>query len=170
MKIDHKDYCTHINNKEDKDVLTRPLFDVNMRLLKSSPQYREIINSVCNYLIWWATTPKDGYKYPHGVSGANAGIPFNIICINRGKVPVIMINPKITRRYGYKIESFSNCGSLTLEEPIKIYRDEFIDFNYYDLKGNMYYEDEVGRGQQGLTIQHEVEHNLGILILDKTKY
>ncbi len=119
----HSDYCTHIKNPEDKDVLTRKLFDVNMRLFNTSVQYQNIILSICNYIHWNTKTEKEGYKKPHGFSGANAGIPFNIIGVNRG-VTDIMINPKILKTYGNKVESESNCGSLTLEKPIKIWRWE----------------------------------------------
>lgn len=163
----HSDYCTHIKNPEDKDILTRRLFDVNMRLFETSKEYRNIINSICQYLIWWAKTPKDGYKMPHGVSGANAGISFNIIAVNRGEFPNIMINPKILKSYGKKIESESNCGSLTLEAPIKILRDEFVDIEYFTIAGNKKIERKIGREQAGFTIQHEIEHNLGILITDR---
>ena len=163
----HSDFCTHIKNLEDKDILTRQLFDVNMRLFETSKEYREIIVSTCQYLTWLSKTPKEGYKNPHGFSGANAGIPFNIIAVNRGNTD-IMINPKILKSYGTKIESESNCGSLTLEKPIKIIRDEFIDIEYFTIAGNKKIEKKIGRGQGGLTIQHEIQHNLGILITDKS--
>lgn len=162
--IKHIDYCTHISNLEDIDILTRKLFDVNIRLFNSSPQYREIVTLSINYLKWWCVTSKEGYKKPHGVSGANTGIPFNIVAYNTNNGPVAMINPKIIKRYGGKITGQSNCGSLTLPEPIEVTRDEFIDIDYFDENGDKISITKVDRKLGGLTIQHEVDHNLGILI------
>lgn len=164
--MNHIDYCTHIRNQEDKDILTRPLFDVNMRLFNNNKEYRNIIINICDYLAFCSSVEKDGYKKPHGWSGANAGIPFNIIAVNRGGFANIMINPKILKSYGKKIESESNCGSLTLENSIKILRDEFIDIEYYTIAGNKKIERKIGRGQGGFTIIHEIQHNMGILITD----
>lgn len=164
----HEDYCTHVKYPEEKEFLTSKLFDVNMRLFESAPEYRAIVRQACDYLRWWCQNPKEGYKAPHGVSGANAGIPWNIIAYNRANVaPMVMINPKILKEYGKDIESESNCGSLTLKEPIKIVRKEFIDIEFYDTSGFKHTWTIVDRKNGGLTIQHEVDHNLGILITDR---
>lgn len=164
--MNHANYCTHIKHPEDRDVLTRRLFDVNMRLFETSPEYRKIVLEVCKYIRLCSETEKAGYKKPHGWSGANAGIPFNIIGVNRNGVCDIMINPKILKSYGEKIKSQSNCGSLTLEKSIEIERDEFVEIEYFTVSGAKI-KKHVGRGEAGFTIQHEVEHNLGILIPDK---
>ncbi len=194
----HSDYCTHINNDEDKDILTRPLFDVNMRLFKTSDGYRKIVISVCNYLKWWAETPKDGYKIPHGVSGANAAIPFNIIAYNvfkdklncrkcggKGRVyeqfftgmeevdcdecktkATVLINPRIIKYHGELIQTNSNCGSLTLDKPILVNRYERVSVEFWDMKGN-FHRQMFNRDEGSLTIQHEIDHNQGILITDR---
>jgi peptide deformylase len=59
----------------------------------------------------------------------------------------------------------SNCGSILLKEPIKIKRFKRISVAWYDVNGNYHMEDF--KGQVACTIQHEIEHNLGILITDK---
>ncbi len=166
IKIKHSDHCTHINNPEDRDVLTRKLFNVNMRLFNTSIGYRTLVLDICKYIEWNTYTTKEGYKKPHGFSGANAGIPFNIIGVNRGATD-IMINPRITAYYGEISKSESNCGSLTLKKPIEIWRHEFIDIEYYRMNGKKCVEKKIGRGQGGYTIQHEVDHNLGILITER---
>lgn len=160
----HLNYCTHISNPEDKDILTRQLFDVNMRLFETSPEYRKIIIDICLYLRFCSETEEEGYKKPHGWSGANAGIPFNIIAVNRGGFTNIMINPVITKYYGKEIEVQSNCGSLTLEKPASVLRAEFIDVEYFTIAGNKKIEKRIDRNKGGFTIQHEVQHNRGILI------
>lgn len=156
----HSDYCTHIKNEEDKDILTRKLFDVNMRLYKTSEPYRNIVQQCAEYLLWWVETEKEGYKKPHGVSGANAGIPFNIVAIP-GEV---MLNPKITYESGEdgRKKSMSNCGSLTLEEPIEIWRYEYVDVEYFRLDGT-----SATKSGYLPTLQHEIDHNNGILITDR---
>lgn len=154
----HSDYCTLLSNEEDRDILTRKGFDVNMRLYKTSSQYYEIIEQIVNYIHWGARTVKQGYKKPHGFSGANAGIPFNIIALADGTV---MLNPRIIDHLGRRT-SISNCGSLLLEKPIEIARHAWVRVEYYDLAGNKRYVDGFLP-----TVQHEIDHNLGILITDR---
>lgn len=163
--IKHKDYCTHIDNPEDWKYLKTTLFDVNMRLFRSSPGYRTTVQKACRYIQYCAMTEKEGYKKPHGYSGANAGIPWNIIAYMAGNIPVVMINPKVVTASPEMKEVKSNCGSLTLKNSIAITRNEYVTVSYYDMEGIPRVE-EFGP-TPGFTIQHEIEHNLGILITDK---
>jgi peptide deformylase len=64
------------------------------------------------------------------------------------------------------VEVESNCGSVVLEEPIKVKRHKKIVVSWFDHKDGKYQTQEF-EGQLGNTIQHEIEHNLGILITDK---
>lgn len=163
----HEDFCTNLKNQEDRDILTRRLFDVNMRLFHCNERYRNVVLACCDFIHFGCKYEKDGYKKPHGYSGANAGIPFNIIAYRQGGEIIVCINPKITRYYGELIESLSNCGSLVLPEHIKISRPALIDFEYYNTKGELVKMEGVDRNAGGLTIQHEIDHNLGILITDR---
>lgn len=167
--LKNSDVCTHINNEFDRDILTRPLFDVNMRLFQTSPHYRHIVLDCCQYIRHCSSTTREGYKKPHGFSGANGGVPFNIIAYNHKDGCTVMINPKITAHSKNLYESDSNCGSLTLAEPIKVLRYGWIDVSYFDEQGQNQKLEHVTRGQGGYTIQHEVDHNLGILITDATR-
>lgn len=166
----HSDYITHINNEEDVIYLRSKLLPVNMRLFYTSPQYKAIVLQCCEYIKFLCLSKMDGYKKPHGMSGANAAIPFNIIayCVNRGtqnEFINIMINPIITQKYGNTIQSLSNCGSLTLEDAIVVGRSEWIIIKFYDEEG-VNHEMRINAANYGKTIQHEVDHNLGILITD----
>lgn len=165
--MNHKDYVTHINNIEDKDILTRRLFAVNMRLFGTSPQYKQMVLLICEYIKVMVSTTKEGYAAPKGFSGANGGIPFNIIAYMTKQGPQVMINPRITRTDGDMIITMSNCGSLTLPEPIKVKRFEYIDVEYYDMEGSMHKLVKVDRDHYGFTIQHELDHGQGILITDR---
>lgn len=170
MKID--DYLTHIDHEEDLPFLKTKLFDVNMRLFMSSPEYKKIIQHCCDHINFLARTTFDGYKKPHGTSGANAGIPFNIISIvrNRGQeneFAETMINPEITWSSAprFTTETNSNCGSIRLKNTIKVKRADTIWLNYFDINGN-YIQGYRNKEDGGFTIQHELDHSSGVLITD----
>ena len=158
--LKHEDVCTLLKNLEDKDILTRKLFDVNLRLMKTSLEYKAIVLKACEYIRELAMTEREGYKKPHGFSGANAGIPWNIIALADGRV---MINPKILSNHNGEVTyGYSNCGSLLLPEPIKVSRWTRITFEYWD-------RDLIRHAVAGHypTVQHEIDHNNGILITDR---
>ena len=166
----HEDYVTHINNKEDVVYLKTKHFPVNMRLFKTSPEYKNIILQQCSYIRERCLETIEGYKKPHGMSSANLGLAHNIIGITRNRNKnneycQIMINPKILDADGEIVETSSNCGSLTLNEPLKLKRHSIIQIEYYDENGILKIE-WCGRNEGSFTIQHEVDHNLGILITD----
>ena len=46
-KLDIIKYVVQDSISEDKYILHRSLFDVNIRLLKINEQYKEIINNIC---------------------------------------------------------------------------------------------------------------------------
>lgn len=155
----HEDYCTILSyGGEDASILRSKLHDVNMRLYASSPSYKGIIQNIAGYILWCAQTKREGYKQPHGFSGANAGIPFNIIATRYE----VMLNPHILHSSVKRVTSNSNCGSLLLPEPIKIVRYATITYEFWDLHGKRY-----ERTDYAPTVQHEVDHNNGILITDR---
>ena len=168
--LKHSDYITHINNEEDNVYLKSKHFPVNMRLFKTSEQYKNIILQQCNYIRELCLDIKKGYKKPHGMSSANAGLAFNIIGITKNRLQdneycKILINPRIVEYMGDLVETTSNCGSITLDKPIKLTRNSEIIVNYFDEKGNEFVE--LFTIETGVfTIQHEVDHNNGILITD----
>lgn len=167
------DYLTHIDNVEDISYLRAGMYDVNMRLFGSSRTYRQIVQGCCHYLRKLALTEMAGYKLPHGMSGANIGIPFNIIGVvkNRGRYDAdcrIMINPKIINYSQETVETLSNCGSIRLPDSIPITRSTKIGVEFFDIDGKCFIE-TFGRGEGAFTIQHEVDHNNGILITDRNK-
>lgn len=165
-----RDSLTHIEAVEDQPYLRRGLFDVNMRLFHANAHYANTVHECCHHITRLCLTQFEGYKLPHGMSAANAGIPWNIIGIahNRGTSDArcsIMINPHIIRGIGTKISQQSNCGSIRLAEPITVYRWPEIELDWYNADG--------GRcraiwAENAATIQHEVDHNNGLLITDRT--
>jgi peptide deformylase len=112
----------------------------------------------------------DFVDYPplKGISGANVGIPFNVIVIKINEITKQMLNPKIIKRAGKDIRLTSNCGSLLLSESVTVLRNEIVEIEYYDLNGNKKVE-KFSESNGGFTIQHEIEHNLGITLLNSGK-
>lgn len=169
--MNFSDYITHIDNKEDLPYLRSRLLDVNIRLFKSSRPYRKLIQRACNYIEFLCKTTMDGYSKPFGMSGANAGIPWNIIAyqVDRNKPHErtrVLINPEITHYSDIKSVALSNCGSIRLTESIEVERSDFIWLKYYDLDG-IECHSSFDRKTGSFTIQHEVDHNKGILITDR---
>lgn len=170
MNIPVDDYITYIANVEDKPFLRLKLFDVNMRLWRVNQRYRTLINRICDYTRFVALQNLDGYGQPFGISGANLGIPFNIVGLvhKRGKPDAsceILINPEILLYEGPLVYTQSNCGSLRLPESIEVLRYETVRVRYYTEQGEPAVR-TFNREEGSYTVQHEVDHNLGILITD----
>ncbi len=104
-----------------------------------------------------------------GLSGANVGIPFNIISICKNNEITHMLNPIITKVSKQTHCVQSNCGSLCLSEKVPVIRREWIEVSYYDITGR-HHQDKFTFADGGSTIQHEIEHNKGILIIDHNKH
>lgn len=166
------DFVTNVYEQEDIPFLKSVLFDVNMRLYNNARNlvYRQLIKNNCEYLAFCAKQTMEGYTKPYGMSGANIGIPFNIIAVirnrgNKDEYCEIMLNPKITERSTETEEALTNCGSIRLADSIKIQRNSFVSVNWFDLDGKAR-SGVFGRKDGGFTIQHEIEHNNGVLITD----
>jgi peptide deformylase len=115
------------------------------------------------------TQEYDNYPKLAGLSGANIGIPFNIIALLKNDEIVYMINPSIIKMSKQIRMISSNCGSLNLKEKISVLRREWIDVSYYDTFGR-HNQERFTIAEGGSTIQHEIAHNRGILITDGTKH
>lgn len=154
-----------IDTPKDREVLHRPLFNVNMRLFKSSNEYHDLILSVVTYMDKILSSEFKDYRQPRGISGANLGVPFNIIGIREPDGNKFYLNPEIVNRSKEMALVNSNCGSLRLPTAIQVYRRIWIDLAYYNLEGEKQIRKSI-RGSIANTIQHEVDHNLGVMIND----
>lgn len=155
------------NGEVNDDMLHRKLFDVNMRLFNTNKEYRQLILSIVNYMKRVAKKRFKDYTKAKGISGANVGIPFNIVGIeNNGKWDFFLNSKRIKKSWKKEVAK-SNCGSLRLKKPIEIKRYKWIKVEYYNLKGKK--EIDYFDGHYGRTIQHEMEHNQGVLIVDKER-
>jgi peptide deformylase len=158
------DYLVQENdpNEFDRSILHRQAFDVNMRLFRTSPFFRQIIMDIVNYMDAHLNMAFEDYPAPRGVSGVTLGFPFNVIGFKNKNVNKFCINPKIVRVSAETLTQETNCGSLRLAKPVKVLRYAQIDLEYYSLKGDKVVELNIGRQDGGLTIQHEVAHGLGL--------
>lgn len=169
----NSDYLVQMLEPEyDRDVLRRKSFKVNIRLLQSSKQYKHIIEEIIGYMKWTLETEFEDYQSnpaggTFGVSGANLGFPFNIVAFKQksGEVKV-MINPVIEKFGKATTPCKTNCGSIKLKEKIDFSRPRDITVSFFDIEGKRYSMD-LTANNGSYTVQHEVEHNLGILIIDK---
>jgi peptide deformylase len=169
IMLNASDVLTHIDNEEDIPYLRTQLFQVNIRLFHTSSYYRTLIQNAVDVLRTYALAQYKDYKDPHGMSGANAGIPWNIIAIvvDRGRPNarcLCMLNPKILDQRDPCVR-LSNCGSIRLFSPINVSRYNIIRLGYFTELGE--YKEENFTGAVAATIQHEVDHNNGILITDR---
>ncbi len=173
MKVDS---CIQFMGREDEnESLHSKLPDVNIRLFHSCAPYRKIIHEVCSHIITMLETKFEDYSENLGMSGANVGLPFNIIAFKNNGSTHLMINPRIMKEETLRLEcnqkgklvtGFSNCGSVRLEKPIKVKRFEGIWVEWYNFDGGQR-SGNFTRVQGSLTIQHEIDHNNGILIIER---
>lgn len=94
-----------------------------------------------------------------GMAANMIGISVAIIAVFVGPVPVIMLNPKITKRTGpYK--THEGCLSLSGERPCQRFRS--ISVNYQDQ--NFESHSVNLNGIVAETVQHEIDHLSGKII------
>ena len=111
----------------------------------------------------------ENYPKLAGLSGANIGIPFNIIAVSKNDEIICMLNPSIVKMSKQTRIVSSNCGSLNLREKISVSRREWVDVSYYDIFGR-HNQERFTIANGGATIQHEIDHNRGVLIIDTDKH
>ncbi len=167
-KID--DIMTYTGRKSDEVYLETKLLPVNIRLFHSNERYKLLIESICIYFMDTLYYKFEDYAPLKGVSGANLGIPFNIIAIkdkDEDNGALLMLNPEIILTFPEEgsFTPSSNCGSVRLKKPIENRsRWNKIKVCYHDIEGVS--KCKIFTGSVAYTIQHEIEHNQGILIID----
>lgn len=156
-----------IQASENDPILRNKLFDVPMRLFRNNYSFKHVILDIISHMKATLNSKYDDYPEVKGISGANVGIPYNIIIIKAGEENKVFLNPLMGIRDKEEVvEVESNCGSIVLKEPIKIKRYKKIFLSWYDEELGHHHTEEF-EGRLAYTIQHEVEHNQGVLITDK---
>ena len=167
-----------VQNRElHDDVLHRPLFPVHTHFLRNNNAYHDVIAKIVSYMVLVFKQKYANYDKLQGLSGANVGIPYNIVIITKKSHPdgyIVMLNPTIIDKSRDTTYVESNCGSLNLPEKIKVKRYKEVTVRYVQWPGedNPDYEiatafEEKVEIFKGGTVQHEIDHNQGILITDR---
>jgi len=175
-------YSTHIS--KDTRFLVAKMFPVIMHLFNSSGVYKKLILDSLDYMMEVTTKKFKDYPEVKGISGANVGIPFNLVVMKVCKIGDMvpedldgttirykdyhflhMINPKIDDHSTKVFNPFTNCGSLRLEKQILIERYNWVQVLFYDREGKKCRK-FINRPISG-TAQHEIDHNNGVLITDR---
>jgi peptide deformylase len=176
------DFSTHISR--ETRFLVATMFPVIMRLFKSSGTYKKLILDSLDYMMELTTRQYRDYPEVRGISGANVGIPFNLVVVKVCKIGkevpedlrkstikykgyhfLHMINPKIDDQSMETFKTTTNCGSLRLERDINVTRYKWVWVTFYDRKGDKC-KRLIARPITG-TVQHEIDHNNGTLITDR---
>lgn len=158
------------NGEEHDQALHMKGAPVNIRLFKSNEYYRGVVMQVIDYMLTTLYKKFDDYPKAQGISGANVGIPLNIVAIKTKSASEVFLNPVIIHKSKEVEKGKSNCGSLNLPESITVERHTWVGIRYYDVEGKehqMIYEIGDFNEVSSATLQHEIDHNLGILITDK---
>ena len=108
-------------------------------------------------------------KHGVGLAANQVGLPLNmcVIEVQQGS-PYIMLNPRVTKKYGDPKEQKEGCLSLPgVVGPVK--RWDKIDAEYEDVRGETIALTATGLLSQA--IQHETDHLQGFTILNRmTEY
>lgn len=160
------------NDEEHDQVLHVRLFPVNIRLLKENLGYMGIIEGIVSYMQDIMEEKFSDYPQCQGISGANVGIPFNIVIIKNKKGNIVMLNPEIIAHSEEVVETESNCGSLNLDRKVTVPRYKEVTVEYVDWPEEEDFEVVGAFNKQvkvfkSATVQHEIDHNNGILIIDR---
>jgi peptide deformylase len=98
-----------------------------------------------------------------GLAAPQVGIAKNVIVLDVGQGPIILINPEIVISEG---SAMREEGCLCLPEiSVNVERKECIQISGIDRKGNPVTFDAEGLLARAL--QHEIDHLHGTLIIDK---
>jgi peptide deformylase len=105
-----------IQVSENDPILRKQLFDVPMRLFRNNYSFKHVILDIISHMKATLNSKYDDYPEVKGISGANVGIPYNIIVIKVGEANKVFINPLMGIRDKEEVvEVESNCGSIVLK-------------------------------------------------------
>ena len=166
--------CLVQNGELHDYILHNACHPVNIRLLENNVTYRFLVESAVSYMLNVLQTDFSNYSELQGLSGANVGIPFNIVLLATKKGPLVLINPEIIGKSERTKTVKSNCGSINLRKDIAVVRFKEVTVRYIqfdqttigETEGKLNLLTPVERTFTTGTVQHEIDHNLGVLITD----
>ncbi|CAL4323458.1 peptide deformylase [Buchnera aphidicola] len=102
-----------------------------------------------------------------GLAATQVNIPLQIIVIDKIsdlKKPIILINPKIKKKFGKILKIKEGCLSIPIYEYITYSRKKYITIKYYNIYGEKFFLN--AKNILSLCIQHEIDHLKGKLFID----
>ena len=167
--MNNTDYVVQDKGPEfDRDTIHRKLFPVNIRLMKTSSKYCDLVKSTWTYMVWLLEQTWEDYEGRlTSISGATIGVPWNIIAFKVADDVRVMINPEIVERSRETVLRWTNNPSLRLPHKISLERNVWITVRYYTVNGDLKYEEKMDSSNGGLSVQHEVDANNGVMITDR---
>ncbi len=95
-----------------------------------------------------------------GLAAPQVGVNKRVIIVKYGQVPVVMINPVITRKNGFYV-SMEGCLSVP-NRRVKKTRSKMVTVEFQNLDGGT--QTMRLNGLEAACVQHEIDHLDGILI------
>lgn len=95
-----------------------------------------------------------------GMAANMIGVNKRIIVVSVGGMPVVMLNPRITKKSRETYDTEEGCLSLTGVRPVT--RHQSVTVRYEDMNFKVHTQEFSGYTAQ--IIQHEIDHCEGILI------
>ncbi len=99
-----------------------------------------------------------------GLAGPQVGIPYRILAVNRGGKIVTMVNPRITKVIGDRVDGNEGCLSFP-GLYIKVKRAAGIEVVYTNRDGESV--TETLKGFDARAVQHEIDHLDGVVFVDR---
>jgi peptide deformylase len=155
-KVNHVTKTYRIFNINDNDsILKIPTKNVDLRDI---PKLSGIIQKMISII-------KE--EKALGLSANQIGINKSICIVmpDYSKIKV-MINPIIKSEHGPKVYSYESCLSCKLNKTYRVIRNLSIDVGYYNEFGS-YIEETIDDPNEARVTQHEIDHLMGVLLVDK---
>ena len=154
IKITSKGLC---ENREENIQMVREIIKDTFILMKKSEKAEKEDIRIARDLLDTLNANKERCV---GLAANMMGENKNIIAVQMGIIPVVMINPVIVRHSSGSYETEEGC--LSLEGVRKTKRWNEIEFEYDDMM--MKKHKNIYKGLAAQIIQHEIDHCNGIII------
>lgn len=162
-----EDFVVQIYGLEDeKDILGRDTFDVNMRLFRLNKYYRCMVDHAVRLLSFVLLQTFNDHPNLSSLSGPKCGIPWSIIVYrpSNSVKTTVMINPVIIRHSPVSVAVKTRCACCSAgKEDRQVLRWQWIDVKYYDEHGGKQTIRSLTKSEGGYAIQHELCHLQGII-------
>ncbi|MFA7088205.1 MAG: peptide deformylase [Patescibacteria group bacterium] len=140
-------------------ILRKKSEEISLDIL-SEPNFKEFLADMGETMI-----KKDGA----GLAAPQVGKNIRVIAVNRNEKPILMINPRITKKSWAREIEEEGCLSVLNKKGEIVYapveRCKKVNCTYFDEKGKI--KKISAEKLLARVLQHEIDHLDGILFIDK---